>query len=243
MAQVAVGGGYSTTFIFCNTGGVATNATLVLFDQKGSPIIVDLLEQISLVPVSSTPVFRREASGSSFSVDMPPGATRFLTVAQLGVASTTAGWARLQSPGGLISGVGTFQYVENSLLKTIAGVLGSQVVEAAAIPVDNDGDQDRYTGFAIANPTEEDVYIRIYLLDESGNVVDSITPTELYPLGPRKQIARFLHEYLGTRLKFRGSMVIVALNASKMTVVALVQNKGLLTAIPVIPSKPDFIGQ
>ena len=243
MAQVAVGGGYSTTFIFCNTGGTETSATLVLFDQSGSPVTVDLLEQVSLDPSSSAPVFRREASGSSFSISMPSGATRILTVAQPGATKTTAGWARLQSPGGLISGVGTFQYVESSALKTIAGVLGSQVVEAATIPIDNNGDQERYTGFAIANPTEEDVYIRIYLLDENGNIVDSIAPPELYPLGPRKQIAKFLHEYLSTRLNFRGSMVVLTLNSSRMTIVALVQNKGLLTAIPVIPGKPDFVGR
>ncbi len=238
-----MGGGYSTTFIFCNTGTTETNATLFLFDQSGSPVTVDLLEQVSLDPHSSAPVYRREASDSSFSIPMPPGATKILTVAQPGAATTTAGWARLQSPGGLISGVGTFQYVESSALKTIAGVLGSQVVEAATIPIDNNGEQERYTGFAIANPTEEDIFVKIYLLDESGNIVDEIAPPELYPLGPRKQIARFLHEYLGTRLNFRGSLVVLALNSAKMTIVALVQNKGLLTAIPVIPGKPDFVGR
>jgi hypothetical protein len=174
---------------------------------------------------------------------MPPGATRILVVAKPEASTTTVGWARLQSPNGLISGVGTFQYVESSTLKAIAGVLGSQLVEYATIPVDNNGDEERYTGFAIANPTDEDVYIRINLLDESGKVVDSITPTELNPLGPRKQVARFLHQYLSARLQFRGSMVLVPAQSAKMVVVALVQNKGLLTAVPVIPSKPDFIGQ
>jgi len=243
MAQVAVGGGYSTTFIFCNTGSTPTDATLAMFDQNGSPITVDLLELVSIETRDLTPVFRREGTGSSFSIQMPAGATKSLTVAQPGAANTTAGWARLQSPGGLVSGVGIFQYVESSLLKTIAGVLGSQIVEAAAIPIDNDGDQDRYTGFAIANPSDDAVYVKIYLLDESGNLVDSVTPEELYPLGPRKQVARFLHQYLPTRLKFRGSMVVVALNSSRMSIVALVQNKGLLTAVPVIPANPALIPQ
>lgn len=213
----------------------------MLFDQSGNPISTDLLEQVSVVAKDNTPVFRQEASGSSFTIQMPSGATRILVVARPAAATTTVGWARLQSPNGLVSGVGTFQYVESSALKAIAGVLGSQVVEYATIPVDNNADEERYTGFAIANPTDEEVYVRIDLLDENGKVVDSITPTELYPLGPRKQVARFLHQYLGTRLQFRGSMVLVPAQSAKIVVVALVQNKGLLTAVPVIPSKPDFI--
>ena len=241
LAQVAVGGGYSTTFIFCNTGATAAEATLVLFDQSGNPISTDLLEQVSIVAKDNTPIFRREASGSSFTIQMPSGATRILVVAQPEATNTTVGWARLQSPNGLISGVGTFQYVESSALKAIAGVLGSQLVEYATIPVDNNGEEERYTGFAVANPTDEEIHIRIDLLDEGGKVVDSIAPDELNPLGPRKQIARFLHQYLGTRLQFRGSMVLVPTQSAKIVVVALVQNRGLLTAVPVIPSKPDFI--
>jgi hypothetical protein len=171
---------------------------------------------------------------------LPAGATRILVVAQATATGVTAGWARLQSPNGLISGVGTFQYVENSVLKAIAGVLGSQLVECASIPADNDSDQDQYTGFAIANPTDEDIYLRIHVLDEQGQVVDSISPPELNPLGPRRQVARFLHEYLNTRLKFRGSMAVVATAPGKMAIVALVQAKGLLSAIPVIPCSPDL---
>lgn len=186
-------------------------------------------------------MLRQEASGSSFDILLEPGAIRVLVVARPGASNTVTGWARLESPNGLISGVGTFQYVESSMLKAIAAVLGSQVVEFATIPVDNDGDEERYTGFAVANPTEGDIFVKIHVLDADGKLLDTITPREIYPLGPRKQVARFLHEYLGTRLKFRGSMVLVAEAPATMVVVALVQNRGLLSAIPVIPSKPSFI--
>jgi hypothetical protein len=238
-----VGGGYSTTFIFCNTGGTAARATLVLFDRDGIPISADLLEQLAGEATNGVQTLRQEASGSSFEIQLEPGAVRVLVVARPGSANTVTGWARLESPNGLISGVGTFQYVESSLLKAIAAVLGSQVVESATIPVDNNGDEERYTGFAIANPTNADLYVRIHVLDVDGKIVDTITPQEIYPLGPKKQIARFLHEYLGTRLKFRGSMVLVAEASASMVVVALVQNRGLLSAIPVIPTKPSFISR
>jgi hypothetical protein len=40
-------------------------------------------------------------------------------------------------------------------------------------------------------------------------ITDVLSPPELNPLGPLKQVAKFLHEYVPTRLRFKGSMVLV----------------------------------
>ena len=68
--QVAVGDGYSTTFILENTGSTTISGTLKLTDQQGNPFVV------------SSPNL---VSGSSFAVLIPSGGTTFLTVNALNV--------------------------------------------------------------------------------------------------------------------------------------------------------------
>jgi len=75
------------------------------------------------------------------------------------------------------------------------------------------------------------------VLDENGGITDVLSPPELNPLGPLKQVAKFLHEYVPTKLRFKGSMVLVGQSGKTFAVVALVQTQGLVTVIPVIPSK------
>ncbi len=52
------------------------------------------------------------------------------------------------------------------------------------------------------------------------------------------QVARFLHQYLPSRSKFRGSMVLWETTGQTFAIVALVLNQGEYTAIPVIAGKP-----
>jgi hypothetical protein len=79
------------------------------------------------------------------------------------------------------------------------------------------------------------------VLDENGGITDVLNPPELNPLGPLRQTAKFLHEYVQTKLRFRGSMVLVGQGGKTFAVVALVQAQGLITVIPVIPSKASQI--
>ncbi len=240
-SQVAVGGGYSTIFTLMNTGSTEVSGDLVMRDQQGQPFDVDLTEP-SVGPESPSGGERINAVGSSFPVSVPPGGTKFFIASAPNASDpTTSGWARVESSGGSLGGVGTFQFAEGGALKTIAGVLASQIVEFATIPVDNDDGQNRFTGFAVANTSNEDLSIRLVTLNEDGSIADNILPSQLNPLGPQKQIAIFLHQILGTRLKFRGSMVLVGQGGKKFAVVALVLNQDLLTAIPVIPEKAPSV--
>jgi hypothetical protein len=120
-------------------------------------------------------------------------------------------------------------------------VIGSPSSAGASIPVDNDGGSGRYTGYAIANPSDDNLNIRIYVLDEKGTVVTTLDPGNLNPLGPRQQVSRFLHQDAPSTLTFRGSMVLTERTGKKFLVVALVQNQGLLAAIPVISEKPPVV--
>lgn len=224
--QVAIGGGFSTVFALMNTGAAATSGGLVFTSQQGTPLSVRI---------------EGTGTGSSFPVSVAPGGIQLLTAGPVSPAdSTKSGWARVESSGGSVGGVATFQFTEGGVLKTAAGVLASLPVDVATIPVDNDDSQNRFTGFAVANTGSEDILVRVYLLSEQGTVLENVSPAALSPLGPGKQVAIFLHEIASSRLKFRGSMVVTA-GGKKFAAVALVLNQGLLTAVPVIAEKPPGV--
>ena len=240
-AQVAVGGGYSTVFTFVNTGGTRVDGNLILTSFDGTPLNVTL----SLAsPNPGLSNLDDRVSASSTSISIPPGGTKFVTAS--GAGTTVNGWGRVESDGGTLGGVATFQFTSGGVVQTVAGVLSSAPVDVATIPVDNDAAQGRQTGFAVANATSSSVNVKIVVIDENGNIVDSASPPELNPLGPRKQLAKFLNEVFPARSTMKGSMVLIPNTPGAIAVVALVlvqQPAGgfLLTTIPVIPAKAPGI--
>jgi hypothetical protein len=184
-----------------------------------------------------------DAVGPSIALSINAGGTQFITAgpAVAGDPTTKAGWARVESDGGTLGGVATFQYAPGGSLSTIAGVLASNAVQFATIPVDNDDGARRYTGFAVANPGSTSLTVRIVPVDVNGNVVPGLTLSRT--LGPSAQLATFLHQEWNApaALTFKGSVVLLAPAGQSFAVVALVQNQGLLTAVPVIPAKAPTI--
>jgi len=83
--------------------------------------------------------------------------------------------------------------------------------------------------------------IKLIIVDENGGVVETLEPPEMNPLGPFQQVSRFLHEYAPSTLDFRGSIVIVADDGMQFALTALSQERGVLTAIPVIQGKAQHI--
>jgi hypothetical protein len=138
---------------------------------------------------------------------------------------------------GHLDGVATFQYQDGGFPKTAAGVLASQLTYVATMPVDNDSGNNRFTGFAVANPGAENLNMKLTLLNQDGTIADSISPEKLNPLRPQQQVALFVHEVLPSRQSFRGSLVLASQEGKGFIVVALVQNQGLYTAIPIFPAR------
>src|SRR5262249_46044609 len=112
--------------------------------------------------------------------------------------------------------------------------LHSAGTKSAAIPIHNDSAAARYTGYAIANPGARDLKLRLRVLDTVGAEFTTLTPPSLNPLAPGRQVARFLHQDDPGLTSFRGSVVITDLDNQEFAVVALVEQAGLLTAVPVI---------
>jgi len=221
--QVAVGGGWSTSFMLTNTGSTTTSGNLVMTDQQGNPWTV------------STSL----GTGSSFPVSISPGGTMFLTVNPVNANDPgKSGYATVETTGGSPSGVATYQLVSGGNLQTATGVLSSQPTQFATIPVNDNHSENLYTAYAIANPTNETVTVKLALVDPNGNIVND---TVVITLDPGQQSAIYLYQQLNLPATFQGSMVLRAQGGGTFVIVALVQNQQLFTAIPVIPNKaPDI---
>ncbi len=217
--HLAIGGGYTTVFALTNTGAGTASGNLTLIDQHGSSLAVSV----------------GGASGSVFPISIPSGGMRILTAAALSAADPTrAGWALLQGTGGSLDGVATFRYTVGGVLRGAAGILASQPAASATIPVDNDDSLQRFTGVALANPGDQEIHVRIDIIDSDGNVTQSVSPASLNPLGARNQVATFIHQLVPATLQFRGSMVLTAEGGGQFVATALLQDRGMLSAIPVV---------
>lgn len=222
-AHLAVGGGYTTVFTFLNTGSDSLTGHLVLTDQKGNPLTANLDGSVS----------------SSLPLNIPPGGTVFVAAGTVnGNDPVKTGWARMESSGGTLGGVATFQLVENGVLTTIAGVLPSSITTVATIPVDDDIPRNRYTGFAIANPGNAEITISMQTVKADGTADRVLEPVRL---ASGEQTAAFVFERAGYQT-YQGSVVLIGQDGAQFAVVALVQNSRLLTVVPVIPEKAPTIG-
>ena len=232
-AQVAIGEGYTTVFTLMNTGTGDLSGVLVLTTGvDGSPMNATFSEPPA-APITA---------GSFDIAPIRPGGTRFITAGPPNPGDALkVGWARVESSGGTIGGVGTFEVTQAGKLTTIAGVLAGSPLNVATIPVNNDGAKNRFTGYAIANPSNASINVKIVVVDVNGVPVQTLNLPKLNPLPPRQQVARFLHQDVPSLLTFQGSMVLIGQSGNEFSVVALVLDQNLITAIPVIPSKAPGI--
>jgi hypothetical protein len=220
--QVALGQGWNTIFSIVNTGATTVNGTLSLTGTTGLPINANIDGTVT----------------AALAVSVPAGGTRTLVANP--VSSTDplrTGWAKYENIGGNAAGVATFQLTTGGILSTAAGVLSSQLVTSATIPVYNDLAAGRFVGFAVANPNASALTLRLTTVNENGTIADPATTPAQLNLQPGGQVSIFLHEIITTRTTFRGSMVINTAGSQGFAIVALVQNGPLVTAVPVINEK------
>lgn len=233
ISQIAVGGGYTTIFTFSNTGSATVSATLTLTDTQGKPLVA------SIAGLSGA-----ATQTSSLPFTVPPGGTQYLTATSAS-ANPNTGWAKATTSAGLVGGAATFSFAPGGPIQTVAGFLNSSAVSAATIPVDDSVDQNgcnRCTGYAVANPGSSSITINVVTVNTDGSL-GTILMTPI-TLDPRQQTAGFLYQDQVSKvqtLNFRGSVVLIGQNGAVFSAVALVQNNGLFTAIPVIPSKAPNI--
>ncbi len=142
-------------------------------------------------------------------------------------APVTSGWARVDSNSNMLTGVATFQTTEHDVLTSMAGVLAAEPAHQVTIPIDNDAGSGRRTGFAIANSSSDSMNVQIVVLDENGYVINAVNPPQLNSLGPGRQVAKFLDEYLPGLATFKGSVELISLGADQFVSTALQLTPGL----------------
>jgi hypothetical protein len=234
-SHFAVGAGFATNFTLTNTGSAPVDGDLILTNGDGTPLNVTLTDPMA---VAHAPGGDRVLA-SSLSISVPPGGVKIVSATPLSPNDPLkSGWARLESTGGTPAGVATFQFVSGGKLTGIAGVLASDTVENATIPVDDDVPANRFTGFAVANPSAESITIKVVTVKEDGTAGATL---QSIALGPGQQRAQFLFQDPAASQKFKGSVVLMGQNGKKFSVVALVQDQGLYTAIPVIAAKAPHV--
>ena len=226
--QVAVGGGFTTLFTITNTGATVASAILTLTDQQGNPLTVSGIMDVS----GTTPP---ALSSSSFALPVVIGGTVFLTASAVTTSSPLkVGWAQIDSTGGTLAAVATYEYAIGSATQSMTGVLQSQALQYMTIPVDNDSSQNKQTAYAIANPSGQTIAIKLALVGQDGIVVDdSVTIT----LTPGQQISRYLWQDLPARTNFKGSLVLRGQNGATFAALALIDKQGIYTVIPLISGK------
>lgn len=220
--HVALGDGWNTIFTLVNTGATTVNGVLSLTDRSGLAMNANIDGTIT----------------AAQAVSVPRGGTRTLIASPVSASDPLkSGWAKYENIGGNAGGVATFQRTLGGILSTAAGVLSSNLVTAATIPVYNDLAAQRFVGFAAANPNATVMALRLTTVNEDGTIADAATTPAQLNLQPGGQVAIFLHEIITTRTTFRGSMVLTAPGSQGFAVVALVQNGPLITAVPVVNEK------
>jgi len=222
-AHIAVGDGYSTTVTLTNTGDTPISGNLILTDPMGQPLTAS---EASLGEGSSFPVFVAPAGTTSLSID-PVGQNDPLQ----------SGWARVAAAGGVLNGTATFHRMSGGVAQIAGGVLPSPLMRYATIPVDDDLSQGRFTAYAVANPTDRNLLIKLTLVDQDGKVVDESVS---FSLGPNQQTARYLYMDMA-RTQFKGSIVLQAQEGCSFIAMALRQYETLFSVIPVIPGKASCV--
>jgi len=192
-------------------------------DPQGKPLSVNG----TLTYSSGT---RLQVDGDSFALTVPSGGTIFLSITGLAIQT---GWATLESTGGFLTGVATYEYVVDSTIQSMVGILHAQPMQYATIPVDIDGSQDKQLAYAIANPGSQTIVIKVALVGQDGTLIED---SETVTLGPGEQMAQYLRQEL-VRTSFKGSLVLRGQAGATFVALGLLDKQGIFTVIPVISGK------
>lgn len=217
-AQVADGGGFSTTFTIPNTSKSAVSGVLKFFNPNGTPRTLRV----------------NGVSNSRFDITIPPEGSAQLKTDNVGPA--LAGWASLETDAA-VQGIATFDLRDTAgKLMTTAAVFGSSAVRKVAVPVEVSAAGS--AGIAVANVSASaPATVRLRLVTDAGLEAGTVLDPRLDPLGPQQQVADFaqnLFRSVPGINTFRGTLIVEVVGTGEIAVTGLVLKEGLLSALPVI---------
>lgn len=228
--QIAVGGGWHTVFAFTNPSPREAQTRLVFTDRYGNPLTVygELTDSFRSTPNAYL------APTSIFVITVPPAQTIFLATTALSVQDELrTGWAQLESETKTLTALTTYVPEFGASTPCIVNVPQSYLLQYATVPVDLDSGQNRLIAYAIANPSEKTVDVRVELIAQDSSLIDDAVTVSV---GPGQQISRYLHEDLSF-VEYKGSLVFRTQGGQSFVLVTLLQHQHSFTALPIIPGR------
>jgi pimeloyl-ACP methyl ester carboxylesterase len=210
-AQVGDGGGLTTGLTIVNPEDEAAFFRVEFFDVEGhrrETIVADATA--SFLPLELASLGSKGLVASSDRVE------------------PEAGWAVVRGSR-TPAAVANYQWRIDDELLFSASVLGVGVQRRVLIPVSN----IQGTGLAVCNPSDEEVALRLLLIDEKG--APGTEKTVL--LNPGSQLARFVSDLFPTNdlLSFRGRIELSVEGEGWFAATGLFMKDGrLLSALPVV---------
>ena len=155
LAQLAINGGWQTTFVLVNTSSGSATATLKLFDDNGNPLPIALSFPQTGTALT-TPV-------SSYSQTVPPNASFWVQATGAAAAALQTGSAQLTATGD-IGGYAIFRYNPNGQ----EAVVPLETRNASAYLIAFDNTSGTATGIAVSNASSQSIDIPVTVRDTTG---------------------------------------------------------------------------
>ena len=219
MAQLASGGGWTTTITLINTGVASGQAVLNFFDDSGNPLQLPLtFPQGSSAPLST----------ATLTLNVNGGAQLVIQTAGLTSHSTQVGWAQIITNAS-VSGSAVFTQTIGTSIQEAVVPLESRVTGAFVLPFDN---TDNYTtGVALANVATQSASVAVVIRDDTGTVL--LKNSIALPAQGHTSFA--LATSYPTTAQHRGSVEFDTPPNGKISVLGLRFNStGAFTSIPAV---------
>ncbi len=221
LAQVAVNGGWQTTFTLVNTGTTAATATLKFFDDSGAPLTLPL----------TSPTYGALGSAATLKLPLAAGASAVIETQGDDKATEAIGSAQLSVEGGSVSDFAIFQYTPT---KQEAAVPPATSISSTAVLVfDNTG--GLVTGVAVANSGAQPLSATVTARDQTGAILGAGT-IQLPAFGHRQfMLTDAQNGGFAQTLNLRGTIEFSATGGSGLAVLGLrATATGVITSIPVL---------
>jgi sugar lactone lactonase YvrE len=221
LAQVAVQGGWQTTFTLVNTGATAATATLKLFDDSGAPLALPL----------TSPSSGALGTVSSLTLPLAAGASVVIETQGDDAAAEVTGSAQLSVAGGSVSDFAIFRY--NPTQQEAAVPPAASAASSNVLVFDNTN--GLVTGIAVANPDAQPLSLAVTARDQTGAVLGTGT-MQLPAFGHRQfMLSDAQNGGFAKTQNLRGTVEFTTPGGAGLAVLGIrATAAGVITSIPVV---------
>ena len=221
LAQVAVQGGWQTTFTLVNTGATAATATLKFFDDSGAPLALPL----------TSPSLGALGSAATLKQPLAAGASVVIQTQGEDSAAEVTGSAQLSVDGGSVSGFAIFRY--NPAQQEAAVPPAASTASSSVLVFDNTN--GLVTGVAVANPGAQPLSATVTARDQTGAVLGTGT-IQLPAFGHRQFMLTDAQNGGFTQAQnLRGTVEFTPPSGASLAVLGIrATAAGVITSIPVL---------